>query len=273
MIDRNLLENVRPWIEASLGFPLPDKAGQSPPLGVVPEGVDVGPFFAVRVDQVVAATARREWHEKLRPILDELHSDLLFSVAGMYELSRVTLPDKVAVWGPVPCYVADETTWRPIDDDRPFKLSETQLADVDFEMFWHCAGPGALSHFGIYEDGQLVALSSVADQGHNIYAIGVDARPGSQGRGLGNAVVSAAGNWILEQGAVPFASAAQWNVPSGRNLRRLGMKYTYAAMISWVGPFQVPPQPLGQPLPGHPVFNRYPAWAMNQDILEKPGSN
>lgn len=271
MTEKNLLELVRPWIEASLGYKLPDKAGESPTLEVAPVGENSHPFFAVRVGQVIAAAARREWHDDLRPILNDLHPDLLFSVAGSYELSRVTLPDEVAVWGPIPCYVADKTTWRPVGADRSVRLSESQLADIDFEVFWHCAapGPGVLAHFGVYESGQLAGLSSVSDHGHNIYEIGVDARQGSQGRGLGSAVVSAAGNWILEEGAVPFASVAQWNVPSGRNMRRLGMKYVYAAMIGRPGPFLVSPQPLGQPLPGQPMYNYYPNWAMNSDIREK----
>ncbi len=270
MVERALLELVRPWIEASLGYGLPETAGSEPRLEVAPADDSSHPFFAVRVDDIVAAAARSEWLDDLRPILAELHPDLLFSVAGTFELSRVTLGGEVAVWGPVPCYVADKTTWLPVGADRSVKLSGPQLADVDFEVFWHCAGPAALAHFGVYEERQLVALSSVSDHGHNIYEIGVDARQGSQGRGLGNAVVSAAGNWILEQEAVLFATAAQWNVPSGRNLRRLGMKYVYSAMIGRPGPFLVPPQPLGQPLPGQPMYNNYPTWAMNKNIQERP---
>ncbi len=270
MINRDLLERVRPLIEASLGYRLPDKQGALPTLGQTPEGVDVGPFFAVRIDDIVAVSARAEWHDQLRTLLDDIHSDLLFSVAGSYELSRITLPDGVAVWGPVPCYVADETTWRSVNDARVVKLTDTQISDIDWRVFWHCVGPSALAHFGIFEDERLVSLSSVSDKGHEVFEIGVDAVRGSQARGLGTAVVGAAGDWILEQGATPFASAADWNIPSGRNLRRVGMKYAYSTLIGSEGEFMVPPQPIGQPLPGQPVFDYYPRWAMNKDILEKP---
>lgn len=41
-------------------------------------------------------------------------------------------------------------------------------------------------------------------------------------------------------------------------------------MLGWVGDFIVPPQPLGATLHGYPMYNRYPNWAMNTDILEKP---
>ncbi|HIF73117.1 MAG TPA: hypothetical protein EYQ61_11260 [Dehalococcoidia bacterium] len=270
MIDRNLLDKVRPWIEASLGYPLPEAGDGTPTLGATPVGVDVGPFFAVRVDDVVAVSARSEWHEDLRPILDEIHPDLLFSVAGTFEFSRVTLPDGVAVWGPVPCYVADETTWKSANDPRVVKLTESQVSEIDWKIFWHCAGPESLAHFGIYEGGKLVSLSSVLDKGFSIYEIGVDAVQGSQARGLGTAVVGAAGDWILEHGATPFASAAAWNIASGRNLRRLGLQYTYSALISWEGEFMIPPQPIGQPLPEHAVYDKYPRWAMNKDILDNP---
>ncbi len=270
MIDKNLLDKVRPWIEASLGYPLPNNAVDAPSLGATPEGANVGPFFAVRIDDVVAVSARPEWHDRLRPVLDNIHPDLLFSVAGMFEISRVTLPDGIAVWGPVPCYVANEATWKPVNDPRVSKLSKDQLDEIDWSIFWHCAGPKALAHFGIYEGGQLMALSSVSDNGFKVYEIGVDAVQGSQGQGLGTAVVSAAGDWILERGATPFAGAAPWNIASGRNLRRLGLTYTYSALISWEGKFMVPPQPIGQPLPNYPVYDKYPRWAMNKDILENP---
>lgn len=270
MINRALLKKVQPWIDASLGYSLPERATDSPLLGATPEGANVGPFYAVRVDDVVAVSARSNWHDQLRPVLDTIHPDLLFSIAGTYELSRVTLPDGVAIWGPVPCYVADKSTWKSVNDPRVFKLSEAQVAEIDWKIFWHCAGSESLAHFGIYEDEHLVALSSIIDKGFDVYEIGVDTVQGSQRRGLGTAVVGAAGDWILEQGATPFASAAAWNIASGRNLRKLGLVYTYSALISWEGQFMVPPQPIGQPLPGHPVYNKYPRWAMNKDILEKP---
>jgi hypothetical protein len=270
MINRNLLERVRPWIEASLGYALPEKAGDSIPMGVTPKDDPDGSFYAVRVDDVLAVSARSEWHDGLRVILDDIHPDLLFSIAGSYELSRVTLPDGVGIWGPVPCYVADENTWRPVNDKRVVKLTDSQIGEVDWDVFWHCAEPECLAYFGIYEGDRLVSLASVSERGYKVNEIGVDAVQGSQGRGLGSAVVGAAGDWILEQGSTPFASAADWNIASGRNLRKLGLTYTYSKLISAEGAFRVPPQPIGQPLPGQAVYDYYPRWAMNQGILEKP---
>ena len=83
-------------------------------------------------------------------------------------------------------------------------------------------------------------------------------------------MVGAAGDFGLAEGAVLFASAALWNIPSGRNLRKMGMEYVYSAMLGQPGPFLVPPQPIGEPLPGTALYDHYPRWAMNKGILERP---
>ncbi len=98
----------------------------------------------------------------------------------------------------------------------------------------------------------------------------MDVAPDLKARGLGTAVVGAAGDYGLAEGAVLFASAALWNIPSGRNLRKMGMEYTYNAMMGGSGPFLVQPQPIGEPLPGTPLYDYYPRWAMNKGIRERP---
>ncbi|MCH7739980.1 MAG: GNAT family N-acetyltransferase [Chloroflexi bacterium] len=269
MSDTRLLEHVWPWIEQQFGFALRDAVTDGPVVAPLAESAQ-HPLFAIRAGSIVAVAAREEWVGAIRSIVEDLHPDLLFSVVGTYELSRVTLPDDVSVWGPVPCYVADRTTWKSVDDDRPARLSPEQVGEIDWSLFWHCGGPNSLAHFGIYEDSRLIALSSLSDHGHNIWEIGVDVAPDLKARGLGTAVVGAAGDFALAEGAVLYASAALWNIPSGRSLRRMGMRYAYSAMLGRPGPFLVPPQPIGEPLPGTPLYDYYPRWAMNKGILERP---
>ena len=269
MINSRLLEQVWPWIEQQFGFPLRDAAADAPIVAPLAESAQ-HPLFAVRAGELVAVAARPEWVNGVRAVVEELHPDLLFSVVGTYELSRVTLPDDVAVWGPIPGYVADRTTWKPVGDDRPTRLTPEEVGEIDWSLFWHSGGPYSLAHFGIYQDGRLIALSSLSDHGHNIWEIGVDVVPDLKARGLGTAVVGAAGDFGLAEGAVLYASAALWNVPSGRSLRRMGMRYTYSAMLGRPGPFLVPPQPIGEPLPGTPLYDYYPRWAMNKGIREQP---
>jgi RimJ/RimL family protein N-acetyltransferase len=267
--DARLFEHVRPWLERQLGFSIraPDASVR---VAEAPSCDGQHSLFAVRAGAAVAVAARQEWLDALRLIVEELHPDILFSIAGAYELSRVTLADEVWVFGPVAVYVADETAWRPVDDTRPRRLAAADLETVDWDTFWHCTGASALGHFGIYEDQRLVAMASVSDRGDHIWEIGMDAAPGAKGRGLGTAVVSAVGDFILRSGAIIYATTGHWNVPSGRSLRRLGMRYTHGLMLGMSGPFRVPPQALGEPLPGTPLYDYYPRWAMNKRILETP---
>jgi GNAT superfamily N-acetyltransferase len=266
MINPRLLERVRPWVERQLGFPLPDPVRASEPaVRAGPAGPGAHPLYAVRVGPGVALAARPEWVGPLRSIVRDLHPDLMFSVLGMYELSRVTLPGGVAVWGPIPNYVADEISWRPAADERPARMTDSQLNAVDWPVFWHCDSK-AIGAFGVYESGRLAAMATVADHGDSIWEIGVDVVPDAKSRGLGRAVVSAAGNWVLQNGKTVHATAGMWNVPSSRTLRSLGMEYVFSAMVGRPGPFKVPPQPLGKPLPSAEVHDQYPRWAMNQEI-------
>lgn len=268
-VNARLLERVRPWIERQLGFSLP-RADGSPGLVVAkgPEGAGAHPLFAVRADGVVAISTRPEWVEPVRKVVGGMHPDLLFSVLGSYELSRVTLPGGFAAWGPVPNYVADSKNWRPVHDDRPVRMTREQLGAVDWELFWHCSRT-SIGWFGIFDNGRLTAMATVADHGDDIWEIGVDVVPDAKAGGLGRAVVSAAGDWILENGKTVHATAGLWNVPSSRTLRSVGFEYVFSAMIGRPAPFKVPPQPLGEPLPGAEVHDQYPVWAMNLRIVRK----
>jgi hypothetical protein len=195
-----------------------------------------------------------------------MHPDLLFTAFGAYELSRVTLPDGASVWGPNWYMFADSDSWQGLIDDRVTKLNLGDLGGIDFDLFWHCYGPGSMAAFAVYEGNDLVALSTVTDRGTPFMEIGVDVVQGAQSSGLGLAVVSAAGNWIIEQGGLPLATVAPFNVPSTRTLRRAGLEYGMTEMSAVEGPFRVPPQPMGRPLPDADIYDYYPDWAMNKGI-------
>jgi RimJ/RimL family protein N-acetyltransferase len=150
-------------------------------------------------------------------------------------------------------------------------LTPDQFAAIDWKVFWHCERNAPIASFGIYERDRLVALATVGDRGDLIWEIGVDVAPDQKGHRLGSAVVSAAGNWILDHGGVVHATVAFWNVPSSRNMRSLGMEYVFSVMRGSEGSFHVPPQPLGKPLPDVEIYDNYPRWAMNPEIRPKPG--
>ena len=162
----------------------------------------------------------------------------LFSTFGGYELARVLLPDGCGVWGPSWFYVGDENCFRDAGDDRPVQLSADELAEtVDHRIFWHCFEAEAMTGFGIFEDGKLVSLAAVRAEDDSVWEIGIDTTPEAKGRGLGRAVTSAAGRWILENNRFVFASTAPWNVRSARTLRSVGLQFIMSVMIGMPGPF------------------------------------
>ncbi len=264
---------IRNWLEERIGVSLAAAGEQTSPVVARPSSVsgDDAGLTAVRMDGRSIVVVRDEWVEPIGRLLTGLHPDLLFTAFGSFELSRVTIPDGVSVWGPNWYLFADAGSWRGRADTRVVALSADQLLQVDFELFWHCV-PGSLAAFGVYAGSgknagePLAALATVKDRGRPFMEIGVDVAPDAKASGLGTAVVSAAGTWILDQGWLPLATVAPFNVPSTRTLRRVGLEYGFTEMSGVPGPFRVPPQPIGRPLPEIEIYDYYPAWAMNRDI-------
>lgn len=260
-------------IESTLGAGL-DAFGADPipVIGQVP-GFDGLPLAAIRLDRGALVSARNDWLEALRPVVTNLHPEMLFSVFGAYELARVTQPDGYSAWGPVFFFFGDASTWKDPKDPRVVRLSEDDLAAVDYARFWHCYFGEAHDGYGVMEDGALVALAAVLHYGEGVEEIGMDVMPEARGRGVGRAVVGAAGAAIIERGNLALATTSPWNVPSARTLRSAGFRYSYSQMMAFDafdGAFPMPAQPLGRPYPGARMVNYYPHWAMNQDVEPRP---
>ncbi len=259
------------WLEASVGAG-PAAFGQDPiPVIGRPAGDDDPPLLAARCSRGAIVTARLDWLEPLRRLVTGMHPDLLFSTFGGYELARVTLPDGLGVWGPSWYLFGDASTWAVEPDPRVQRLSRAELDAVDGQRFWHCFQPEAHAGFGVIEDGELVALAGVLERGRGVEEVGMDVMPNARGRGLGRAVVGAAGADILSRGRTVLATTAGFNVPSARTLRSVGLVYAFSEMRTFGSAFPVPPQALGRPYPGAPLENYYPAWAMNPDIAPRRG--
>jgi len=268
---KDLFENFRPWVENKLGVSF-DVLGTDPIPVVSSEPRDAGPLqlWAVRVGSKGLVTARSEWVEKLRPIVERLSSDELFTVFGCYEMGKVTLPDGFGVFGPSWHLIGDRGCFQPVWDERPVQLDKDEItAAADPEIFWHSLIGEAEVGFGIFEKDKLVALAGVVELECGVWEIGMDVKPGVRWKGLGRTVVSAAGEWILKYGGLILAKTAPWNVPSARTLRSVGLKNVLSGIMSLSGDFPIPPQPLGKPFPEAKLYNYYPNWAMNKDIKSK----
>lgn len=231
---------------------------------------DTSPLWALKIGESAIVSTQARWVKPLQAVVENLNLDELFSVFGAYELSRVTLPDGVGVWGPSWHYVADGHTFSSQDDDRPVELTRDELlSSVNYEIFWHCQSHKALRGFGILEEDQVVALATVTPKFEGAWEIGMEVAPQAKGRGMGRAVLGAAGRWILKNDRLVMATTAPWNVPSARSLRSVGLKHILTELTTTPGHFRVPPQPLGQPYPGVKLYNHYPDWAMNEQVNSK----
>jgi GNAT superfamily N-acetyltransferase len=153
-----------------------------------------------------------------------------------------------------------------VQHNRAVKVVPSELAGIDWEIFWHCPRDDSLAGFAVFEEDEVAALATVSDQGDPVWEIGMDVVLDAKGRGLGRAVVSASAAWILRQGKTPMASVGPFNIPSARTLRSVGLRYLISDIRGKEGPFRVPPQPLGRPHPGADLYDYYPGWAMNRDI-------
>ncbi|HHZ93401.1 TPA: N-acetyltransferase [Candidatus Poribacteria bacterium] len=267
------LDLLQPWLDNQLGTSI-DSASADPVsvYSTPPRQKDQSGLWAIRVGEKGVITTRLEWLNALKLSIADLSAGQLFSTFGAYELSRITLADGVGVWGPSWLLVGDSGSFQPVSDDRPIQLEADEISrHADPDLFWHCFPDQVISGFAIFEVGQLVALASVSLVSNEIWEIGIDVVPKAKGRGLGRAVVSAAGQWTLSHSRLIYATTAAWNVPSARLLRSVGLKYVASIMTGIAGPFRVPPQPLGYPCRGVDIYNYYPDWAMNKGILSASG--
>lgn len=262
----HFIDLLQPWLDNQLGVSLSLVGSHPIPVYASHQRQeDSCGLWAIRIEEKGIVTARPEWVETLKPMVAGLSLDELFSAFGAYELSRISLPDGVGVWGPSWLLVGNRDVFCPFKDNRPVQLNADELTkQVDHEVFWHCFPGQAMVGFAIFEQSKLVALAAVTAVNDDIWEIGVDVAPESKGSGLGRSVVSAAGEWILSHNRLIYATTAPWNIPSARLLRSIGLRYVASIMAGMPAPFRVPPQPLGRPYPGVKIYNYYPEWAVNK---------
>jgi RimJ/RimL family protein N-acetyltransferase len=257
-------EGLEDWLAARLGRDLDGG------IQAVAEDAHPEPLLAYRIGDRSMMRVMRELTSEIAPIVEGLSHEELFSVFGTYELGRVTLAHGVSVWGPTYYYFGNRDTFRASDDKRVRRLSSEEVTRVaDKEVFWHCGWEEAVANFGVIEEDHLLALTCVHAIGNPVYEIDVDVVPGTGQRGLGSAVMSAACRWILENDGLILARTAPWNVPSARLMRAMGLQYVLCDLEGRRSDFRVPPQPLGKPRPDAVIYDHYPAWAHNQEIVRR----
>lgn len=226
------------------------------------------PFRAVKINGKTAFTANKYIIKNLEPIISKLSTDEIFSTFGSFELSKITLPFGYGVWGPTWFMFTDTFCFDFSKDINVIDINEIEILKIDNKIFWHVAIQESIKSYGVYKNNNLIAVSTVQDRGDDVYEISMDVHPNAQSSGLGKALVSKAVNYVISLDKIAMASVGIFNIPSNRTLRSVGMEMLITDMKGLPGDFMIEPQPLGEPAPGYTVLNRYPYWAMNQNIKE-----
>ena len=119
MISDSLQETITGWTEQLIGVPLSSLGGQPMPV-LMPDRNPRRdhPLVIIRCGNGSALVATQELCDAVRPIMPNLHADLVFSPFGTYELARATLPLGITIWGPSFYLFGDRNTVSPASDER-----------------------------------------------------------------------------------------------------------------------------------------------------------
>ena len=150
MISQRLQEQLLPWIENYSRASLSSFGSKTMPL-IVPVHPLEEPteILAIQIgNQTALILNNSDIAPKLEGLLQDLNPDMIFSTFGFYELSRVTLPYGISMWGPNWFLFGEESTIEDNIDNRVEKISGNDLNEVDYKQFWHCY-PKAIAAFGI----------------------------------------------------------------------------------------------------------------------------
>ena len=226
------------------------------------------PFRAVKINGKTAFTANKYIIKNLEPIISKLSTDEIFSTFGSFELSKITLPFGYGVWGPSWFMFTDTFCFDFSKDINVIDINEIEILNIDNKIFWHVAIQESIKSYGVYKNNNLIAVSTVQDRGDDVYEISMDVHPNAQTSGLGKDLFSKDLNYVISLYKIEMESVGIFNIPSNRTLRSVGMEKLITDMKGLPGDFMIEPQPLGEPAPGYTVLNRYPYWAMNQNIKE-----
>ena len=123
MIEKRLQETIHGWTEQLLGVPLSALGGHPMPVltpRYQPERDH--PLVIISGGSGSALVATEDLCDAVRPIMPNLHADLVFSPFGTYELARATLPLGITIWGPSFYLFGDRDSVSPARDKRVVRV-------------------------------------------------------------------------------------------------------------------------------------------------------
>src|SRR5687767_13549509 len=123
-IRSRLLVQARAEIEQAWGLALTDVPATG--LAVLP-ATRAGAPLAVRVGDGGLLLAEPQWLPSWNGLAASLTVEQLFSIYGVFELARATLPDGVSPFGPVWAFLADRLSFSPARHEAVEELDKDLL--------------------------------------------------------------------------------------------------------------------------------------------------
>ena len=103
-------------------------------------------IIALKFNDKAVVIADPALTDALSNVVNGMHSDLLFSQFGVYELARATHQYGATPSGPSWYLFADKDMWHSVDDDRPVRLSDEEMnklynhpkiVGIKLHNYWH----------------------------------------------------------------------------------------------------------------------------------------
>ncbi len=181
-------------------------------------------FAAVSLGRGAVLSASPSIIAAVEPVFRGADRDQVFAPRRLARVDELLAPDGLSLAGPYPRLVCGSDTARERRPPPGFEI--TVLANPSQErltLLGPAAWPNAISAhptrtttaLAVTMRGDLVAgVAACSADTERLWQIGIDVAEEHRGRGIGAALTSALARHILDQGAVPWYSAAPANVAS-----------------------------------------------------------
>lgn len=245
MVTANLDVRVQIHLEEKLGVPFSGFPASGAEVRESPKRTDKreSRLFIIRIGDTAWATAIPRVATVLSPIINSLTVSELFSPLGLAELSRALGPEDTDA-----LTLGFDYTLTDVRDFRPAPERHAAVAltrkGISPDAF-HCEldnlppqpdSDDCVWAFACYRDDaettelakfgpNCVSAAAVFWKSDGLVEVGVGTAEPFRGQGYALAVVSAATQFILDQGAVAWYGAEATNIPSLRIARRLGYRF------------------------------------------------
>jgi len=189
---------------------------------------------------IAASEGRLEW---LRTRFTDRGRDAMFAATTIVELADLVAPDNQVIIGPTVSYACSRDTFRSLSAPDDVEIAITEQDGIP-ALYAHPGFDHALAYRARADRrqdriaavarraGEIVGIAACSDDAEALWQIGIDVVPTARGAGIGQALVSGLTARILDDGRVPFYTAATSNIASCSLALGLGYWPAWTALRS-----------------------------------------